>query len=68
MAIERISEDAENDRELLSFFQRSGLLPSREFEVGDIEPYNSLIVLRSESESIPVSFQVAHKIWVRKTA
>jgi len=68
VAIERISEDAENDRELLSFFQRSGLLPSREFEVGDIEPYNSLIVLRSESESIPVSFQVAHKIWVRKTA
>jgi DtxR family Mn-dependent transcriptional regulator len=68
VAIDRISEDAESDRELLSFFQRSGLLPSREFEVGDIEPYNSLIVLRSEGESIPVSFQVAHKIWVRKTA
>jgi DtxR family Mn-dependent transcriptional regulator len=67
VVIERISEDAENDRELLSFFQRSGLLPGREFEVGDIEPYNSLIVLRRDADSIPVSFPVAHKIWVRKT-
>lgn len=67
VVIERISEDAENDRELLSFFQRSGLLPGREFDVGAIEPYNSLIVLRGDGDSIPVSFPVAHKIWVRKT-
>ncbi len=67
VVIERISEDAENDRELLSFFQRSGLLPGREFDVGDIEPYNSLIMLRHNGDSIPVSFPVAHKIWVRKT-
>ncbi len=68
VVIERISEDAENDRELLSFFQRSGLLPGREFDVDDVEPYNSLIVLRGHGESIPVSLPVAHKIWVRKTA
>ncbi len=68
VVIDRISEDAENDRELLSFFQRSGLLPGRKFEVGEVEPYNSLIVLRGDGESIPVSFPVAHKIWVRKTA
>jgi DtxR family Mn-dependent transcriptional regulator len=68
VVIDHISEDAENDRELLSFFQRSGLLPGREFEVGDVEPYNSLIVLRRDGDSIPVSFPVAHKIWVRKIA
>jgi len=64
--VERISEDAENDRELLAFFQRSGLLPGREFEVGDVEPYNSLLVLHRDGDSIPVSLPVAHKIWVRK--
>jgi DtxR family Mn-dependent transcriptional regulator len=66
VVIERISEDAENDRELLSFFQRSGLLPGREFEVGDVEPYNALIVLRRGDDSIPVSLPVARKIWVRR--
>jgi DtxR family transcriptional regulator, Mn-dependent transcriptional regulator len=66
VVIERISEDAENDRELLSFFQRSGLLPGREFDVGDVEPYNSLIMLRHDGDSIPVSLPVAHKIWVRR--
>ena len=68
VVVDRISEDAENDRELLSFFQRSGLLPGREFVVGDVEPYNSLLVLRKDGESIPVSLPVAHNIWVRKPA
>ena len=66
VVIERISEDAENDRDLLSFFQRSGLLPGREFDVSEIEPYNSLIVLHRGADSIPVSFPVAHKVWVRR--
>jgi DtxR family Mn-dependent transcriptional regulator len=65
--IERISEDAENDRDLLNYFQRFGLLPGREFVVSDVEPHNALVILRSNGNSIPVGFQVARKIWVRKT-
>ncbi len=64
--IHRISEDAENNRELLGFFERSGLLPGREFDVAEVEPYNSLMVLRRGTDSIPISLAVAHKIWVRK--
>ena len=66
VVIERISEEAENDRELLGFFQRSGLLPGRGFEIAEVEPFNDLLVLTRGSESIPVSFPVAHKIWVRR--
>jgi DtxR family Mn-dependent transcriptional regulator len=66
VVIHRISEDAENDRDLLGFFERSGLLPGREFDVVEFEPYNSLMVLRRGSDPIPVSLVVAHKIWVRK--
>lgn len=66
VVIHRISEDAENNRELLGFFERSGLLPGREFDVAEVEPYNSLMVLRRGTDSIPISLTVAHKIWVRK--
>jgi DtxR family Mn-dependent transcriptional regulator len=66
VVVERITEDAENDHELLGYFQRSGLLPGREFEVGDVEPYNHLIVLQHGPDSVPVSFDVARQIWVRK--
>ncbi|MPZ13379.1 MAG: metal-dependent transcriptional regulator [Chloroflexi bacterium] len=66
LVVERISEEAENDRELLAYFQRSALLPGREFDVAELEPYNSLIVLRNGGDAIPVSMHVAHQIWVRK--
>jgi len=66
VVIHRISEDAENNRELLGFFERSGLLPGREFDVAEVEPSNSLMVLRRGTDSIPISLTVAHKIWVRK--
>jgi DtxR family Mn-dependent transcriptional regulator len=65
--IERISEDAENDRDLLAFFQRSGLLPGGEFEVRDVEPFNSMIILTRGADSVPVSLPVAHKVWVRRS-
>lgn len=66
VVVERIQEDAENDRELLGYFQRSGVLPGREFDIGEVEPYNHLIVLHHGRERVPVSFDVARKIWVRK--
>jgi DtxR family Mn-dependent transcriptional regulator len=66
IVIERISEDAENDRELLNYFQRFGLLPGREFTVTLVDPHNALLMLRHGDDSIPVGFQVARKIWVRK--
>jgi DtxR family Mn-dependent transcriptional regulator len=66
VTVVRISEEAERDRELLGYFQRSGLLPGREFDVAEVEPYNALLVLKGEDESIPVSFPVARKVWVRR--
>ena len=66
ITIERISEDAENDRDLLAYFQRFGLLPGREFQVAVVEPHNALLILRGERDTIPVGFSVADKIWVRK--
>jgi DtxR family Mn-dependent transcriptional regulator len=68
IVIERISEEAENDRDLLGYFQRSGLLPGHEFDVAEVESYNDMLVLRHGDESVPVSFPVAHKIWVHRSS
>lgn len=65
IVIERISEDAENNRELLGFFQRSGLLPGREFDVQEVEPSNEMILLHHGDDVVPLGMAVARKLWVR---
>jgi DtxR family transcriptional regulator, Mn-dependent transcriptional regulator len=66
VVVERISEDAENSRDLLGYFQRSGLLPGREFDVREVEPYNDLIVLQHDHDAtVPVGMAAAQKLWVR---
>lgn len=68
LVIDRISEEAENDRDLLGFFQRTGVLPGQEFEVKEVEPYNDLVVLSHGELTVPISLPVAHKVWVRSVA
>lgn len=63
--VERISEDAESNRDLLGFFQRSGLIPGREFDVQEVEPYNDLILLQHESGSVAIGMAAARQLWVR---
>jgi len=65
LVIERISEEAEGDRDLLNYFQRSGLLPGREFEVAGVESSNALIFLAIGEAVIPIGLGAAHTIWVR---
>ena len=66
ITIERISEDAENDRELLAYFQRFGLLPERHFHVVEVETANALMILRDDNGAFPVGFSVARRIWVSR--
>lgn len=68
VVVERISEEAENNRELLGYFQRSGLVPGKEFDVREVEPYNDLILLQRNEETVPVGMAAAQKLWVRVLA
>lgn len=65
IVVERISEAAENNHDLLGYFQRSELVPGREFDVAEIETSNSVILLRRGSDSVPVGMPAAHDLWVR---
>jgi len=66
IVVDRISEDAENDRDLLGYFQQTGILPGREFDVSEVQTLNSLMVLRHLDDVLPVGFAVAHHVWVRQ--
>jgi len=68
VVIERVSEDAENNRDLLGYFQRSGILPGQEFDVQEVEPFNQLILLRHGDETFPIGMSAARKVWVRVVA
>lgn len=68
VVIERVSEQAEGSHELLSYFERAGLLPGREFDIQEIEPSNELMVLQGDGESVPVGMAAAHTLWVRVLA
>jgi len=63
--VDRISEAAENNRDLLGYFQRSGLVPGSEFEVAEVESSNSVILLRRGADTVPVGMRAAHDLWVR---
>ena len=64
VVIERIAEDAEDNRELMDYFERYRLFPAHEFDVDEIEG-NELIVLRQGERSIPLGMIAAHSVWVR---
>jgi DtxR family transcriptional regulator, Mn-dependent transcriptional regulator len=68
VVVDRISEDAENDRDLLGYFQQTGILPGCEFEVAEVQSLNSLLVLHRQDEVLPVGFAVARQVWVRQLA
>lgn len=65
VVVERISEDAESSRDLMGYFQRSGLLPGREFDVREVEPYNDVILLQQDGVTVPIGMAAAQKLWVR---
>ncbi|HEY3115983.1 MAG TPA: metal-dependent transcriptional regulator [Chloroflexota bacterium] len=65
IVVERITEAAESNRDLLGYFQRSGLLPGSEFEVAEVETSNSVILLRRGSDTVPVGMPAARDLWVR---
>ena len=65
ITVVRISEDAENEPELLEYLQRHGLVPGGKFRVAGVQPWNGLLMLERDGEDVPVGVAAAQKIWVR---
>ena len=62
--VERITEEAEADRQLLRFLWESGVRPGVRLTVGEVAPYAGTISVQIDGRTITMGLIAAHKIWV----
>jgi len=64
VVVQRISEDAEREPQLLEYLQRSGIRPGAHLFAVDVAPYNGTVALRCGETLIHLGLVAAAKIWV----
>ena len=62
--VERITEEAEADRQLLCFLWESGIRPGSRLTVTEVAPYAGTISVELEGRIITMGLAASHKIWV----
>jgi DtxR family Mn-dependent transcriptional regulator len=64
LVVDRITEEAEADRQLLHFLWESGIRPGAALVVSDVAPYAGTLTVRLGEHSITMGLAAAGKIWV----
>jgi DtxR family Mn-dependent transcriptional regulator len=64
LAVDRITEEAEADRQLLHFLWDNGVRPGVRLTVGEVAPYAGTISVTIDGRSITLGLAAAHKVWV----
>jgi DtxR family Mn-dependent transcriptional regulator len=64
VVVERIIEEAEDDLELMNFYERSGLKPRTPLDVVEVSPAAGLITVVRDGERIPLGIAAASKVRV----
>ena len=64
VVVERIVEEAEDDLDLMNFYERSGLKPRVPLDVVEVAPAAGLITVVRDGERIPLGFAAAEKLRV----
>jgi DtxR family Mn-dependent transcriptional regulator len=62
--VERITEEAEADRQLLRFLWESGIRPGSRIVVSEIAPYAGTVSIVLDSRTVTMGISAANKIWV----
>lgn len=60
-----ISEELEEDLELLRYLERGGLKPGRRIRMVEVAPFSGVVVVESDGQQVPLGLPVAAKIRVR---
>ncbi len=63
--IEFISEELEEDLDLLRYLERGGIMPGRRVVVREVVPASDLMVVESDGQTVPLGLKVAQKVRVR---
>lgn len=61
VTIDRIPEE---DRDLLEYFVRSGVMPGQTAVIIEAAPYRGVVSMRTEAGDAAVGYEVAERIWV----
>src|SRR6266511_2508843 len=64
LVVDRITEEAEADRQLLRFLWESGIRPGIRLTVGEVAPYAGTISILVDTRTVTLGLAAAHKIWV----
>jgi DtxR family Mn-dependent transcriptional regulator len=64
LAIERITEEGEADRQLLKFLWDNGVRPGTGLEVTEVAPYAGTVSFRIDGRTVTIGLAAANKIWV----
>ena len=64
LVVERITEEAESDRQLLHFLWESGVRPGSKLTVTEVAPYAGTISVLLDGRTVTMGLAASHKIWV----
>ena len=60
--IDGINEQAEEDHDLMTFYQRNGLMPGAELKVTDVAAYNSTITVVIDGRTVTLGMRAAENL------
>ncbi len=66
--VEFISEELEEDPELLGYLERGGVVPGSRIRVVEVAPYTGVVILEQDGTQVPLGLPVAAKIRARRQA
>ncbi len=66
--IEFISEELEEDADLLRYLERGRIMPGKRVTVRELVPASDLLVVEVEGQTVPLGLKVAQKVRVRRHA
>jgi len=66
LVIQRITEEAEEDLQLMKYLQEHGVAPGARMRVREATSFNALVVLDGPHGPVPLGFPVAAKLRARK--
>jgi len=66
VVIVRISEEAEEKRELMAFLEENGLLPGTHLRISSLRPYNETVTVEVAGRPVVLGWAVARFIQVRR--
>jgi DtxR family Mn-dependent transcriptional regulator len=64
--VEFVSEELEEDFNVLSYLERGGLMPGRRIRVLEVAPYTGVLVVAVDGVQVPLGVAIAAKIRVRR--